>query len=316
MGVSDELSAWLPYLIDDIYGNFSSDDEAKQVDSDTELTAVESGGGEAPRSRELVSERTTARREYSLVPYSTAIQRRKKAELHALRLEVQYLTTKLARFRQAPSEAQPVNRITKSRADHIELREWQNRATAECEKRIQAEHSNQKLKAILRRQFKVFQSVRKRLRQIDTHEELEFLKQLPIVDWPVFQPDFSDFILSELSSNLGHLRPQADFILPAPSPNISVTFHTQTGYIVGSGHCFEMTSITPLACTAREAGDLLWRFISSKDNNAAETIFFFCTSANPATCRSVRYKLHSIPVNARYQPGTFVCGRGKCVPQI
>ncbi|KAI9983772.1 hypothetical protein PInf_007846 [Phytophthora infestans] len=142
----------------------------------------------------------------------------------------------------------------------VEGDDWFSRATNAYDERIRSERSNQLLKMILMKRIKVFESVRKRLRQRDVLEDLDYVERLqPTTDRPFFQPNCTGFILSHLESKLWSLRLQANVVVPTVSPNRHVTFHTQPGYMVGGEKCFEISAITPLACSAHEAGDLLWR---------------------------------------------------------
>ncbi|OWZ20895.1 hypothetical protein PHMEG_0004645 [Phytophthora megakarya] len=206
-----------------------------------------------------------------LLPYSTELQRRKKAELQALQSEEQYLTAQLSHFARSAGNIKLVDSGTHSSVDK-DKRKWYIQAMAECEERVRAERQNREMKTLLLQQFKTFQSIRKLLGQSDTLEGMGFVERLqPTADRPFFQLDFSDPILSELASNLERLCLQAEVVLPDTKDALTVAFRTQNKF--HDRDCFEMTSTTPLACSAQEAGDILWRFISNKDDEAAEKSF-------------------------------------------
>lgn len=96
---------------------------------------------------------------------------------------------------------------------------------------------------------------------------MEFAEQLqPMADRPFCQLDFSDPIISHLSSNLGRLCLQVDAVLPAMNDNLTVAFRTENKHLAVCGNCIELTSTTPLTCSVHEDGNILWRFISNKDD--------------------------------------------------
>ncbi|KAG6603135.1 uncharacterized protein IUM83_17544 [Phytophthora cinnamomi] len=184
----EELSALLPCL-DEIYESLNSVDTQNEID-----TTRGSSQNEASPKKHKVRRRTA-----DSLPYSTAAQRRKKEELCALRLEAQRLSVKLAHLVQKESAGNKAN------AEHEELK-WRGRAIIECGNRVSSEQTNQKLKAILLQQFKVFQSARKLLGKSGVLEGVEFVERLhPMADRALFHLDISDRIVSELSCDLGRL---------------------------------------------------------------------------------------------------------------
>ncbi|KAG7393448.1 hypothetical protein PHYPSEUDO_009652 [Phytophthora pseudosyringae] len=211
------------------------------------------------------------------LPYST--DRHKTAELHALRSEAQQLAAKMEHLAQALENREQVDTTAELRMDSAERRKWHSRILVECEEQVRAQRTNRtnrELKALLMEQFKLFQSVRKELRQGDALDGMEFVERLqPTADRPFFRLDVSAPILSELSSKLEQLSLQADFVVPAVSQNLTGAFHTQSRCLATSGNCIEMTSTTALECSAPEAADILWRLISNKDNEAVNKIFSF-----------------------------------------
>ncbi|EEY60724.1 uncharacterized protein PITG_21473 [Phytophthora infestans T30-4] len=217
MDLSDEFSTLLPYLIGDIYNSISVDEsEHSSLNDDFASTPKEI---HVSRSSKSIKKAKPRREGTSLLPSSTVSHRRKKAELHALRLEAQYLMEKLTRLQQTHDGNSKPKDMT------VEGDDWFSRATNAYDERIRSERSNQLLKMILMKRIKVFESVRKRLRQRDVLE--------PTTDRPFFQPNCTGFILSHLESKLWSLRLQANVVVPTVSPNRHVTFHTQPGYMVG-----------------------------------------------------------------------------------
>lgn len=117
---------------------------------------------------------------------------------------------------------------------------------------------------------------------------MEFLKRpQPTADRPFFQLDFSAPILAALASRLEHLSLQADWVMPEVNRDSIATFRTQSGHHPESGYCYEVTSTTRLAYSAHKAGDILWRVISNKENDAAERTFSFARERTPQYCDEI-----------------------------
>ncbi|KAJ8524158.1 hypothetical protein ON010_g16960 [Phytophthora cinnamomi] len=221
----EELSALLPCL-DEIYESLNSVDTQNEID-----TTRGSSQNEASTKKHKVRRRTA-----DSLPYSTAAQRRKKEELCALRLEAQRLSVKLAHLVQKESAGNKAN------AEHEELK-WRGRAIIECGNRVSSEQTNQKLKAILLQQFKVFQSARKLLGKSGVLE--------------------------------------VDAVVPAMTDFFAIGFHTKERNSATTGDWIEINSITPLSASVQDATDILWRCISNRDNDAAAKTPSFARERNP-----------------------------------
>ncbi|KAL3665313.1 hypothetical protein V7S43_009941 [Phytophthora oleae] len=282
MADPDQLSGLLPYL-DGIFDNLNSDD-----DDDAVETMENQEGNHTISSSELLTKKSRRKQNPDLLPYSTSLQRRKKAKLHALRVEAQQLTVRKECLLQALGNKKTADTKSEIPAGCVERHKWHSEAMTQYEKLVRAERTNRELKEILMQQFKVFQSVRKEIGQSGVLEGMEFLERLhPTADRPFFQLDFSAPILAALSSRLDQLSLQADLVLPEVNQDCIVTFHTQSRHHLVSGHCFEVTSTTQLAYSARETGEILWRVISNKENDAVERTFSFARERTPQHCDEV-----------------------------
>ncbi|KAG6603079.1 uncharacterized protein IUM83_17562 [Phytophthora cinnamomi] len=143
---------------------------------------------------------------------------------------------------------------------------WRERAIAHCEARALAQRTNQTLKQMLQQQFKCFQAVRRQFDQEDALYDLDFLKHMqPTLDRPFLRVDFSRSLLDELSSDLGMMYLGANTVVPTTNSNPSVLLRSQARLHQNGTRYFETTSVTPLACTVHEAGDILWRYVSKAD---------------------------------------------------
>ncbi|KAF1778300.1 hypothetical protein GQ600_7985 [Phytophthora cactorum] len=183
------------------------------------------------------------RRKEGPVRYTTNLQRRKKAELKALREEARQLNAQL--------EGLLLSRLSTSEWFQQSLRRIKTPVLAiiESEGRERAERANRELKSIVANQVKVHASIRKILGRNDLLQGMDFVFEAqPTSDRLLQQFDFSDAILAELSSGLGRLRLQANNVLPA--------LNSQNKQLSSGGNCIETTSITPIACPMQKAAKL------------------------------------------------------------
>ncbi|GMF27946.1 unnamed protein product [Phytophthora lilii] len=91
----------------------------------------------------------------------------------------------------------------------------------------------------------------------------------------------SDANLSDLSSNLGKLRLEADRVLPAIEDNVTITCTSRNTYHEAFGNRIETSSITLMACSVQQAGEILWHHITTKKNKDREKAFRFVRTRNP-----------------------------------
>ncbi|GMF33497.1 unnamed protein product [Phytophthora fragariaefolia] len=207
------------------------------------------------------------------LPYSTDLQRRRNAELKQLRLAEQQLRVQLNLLRECPAT------ITTELAAALpeiqdKVLEWRKRAITNCEDRVRAQRKNKEFKRALRQQFKLFESIRKELSQSGVLYGLDFLNCIkPTADRPLLQVDFSKLVLDELACSLTQMYVGSSDMVPTAEDNQVVTFHSRTRLDDSMGLLFETTSVTPLACTVREAGDILWRYATNNDGADNEKAF-------------------------------------------
>ncbi|KAG2789765.1 hypothetical protein PC129_g8837 [Phytophthora cactorum] len=220
------------------------------------------------------------RRKEGPVRYTTSLQRRKKAELKALREEAQQLNAHLQRLLLSRLTQMGMVPAIAPQAQSPSV--WRSLAIIESEGRERAERTNRELKAVMANQVKVYASIRKILGRHDLLKGMEFVFEAqPTSDRPIHQLDFSDAILDELSNSLGSLRLQADIVLPALETNPSVTCISQNRLLSSGGNCSESISVTPLACPMQKAAEILWHHITSKKNSDTQKSFRFVRTSKP-----------------------------------
>ncbi|OWZ17403.1 hypothetical protein PHMEG_0008665 [Phytophthora megakarya] len=211
----------------------------------------------------------STRQRSKCVPYSTGLQRQRKAELDELREEERKLSDQLKFLLPVHGHTRREQVVAPNEIQH---EQWRSQAMTKCEERIQAERQNRELKAIFIRHVKLFKSVRKVLADDDTIEGVEFVVQPRLaIDRPLFHIDTTEAILGELSSNLSRMYLETCMVMPPLSDNLSVAFRSLL-----SGNrdkIFETTSMTPLQCTVYEAGGVLWQDIAKVDNMSTKQSF-------------------------------------------
>ncbi|POM73015.1 Hypothetical protein PHPALM_10180, partial [Phytophthora palmivora] len=193
------------------------------------------------------------------VPYSTDLQRRRKAELDALRSEARELSEQLEHL--LPLHHSHTTKGMVSSVMQSEQIHWRRQAIIKCEERVRAERLNRELKVIYAQYIKLFKSARKVLVDSDTLEGVEFVgKLLPIVDRPLLSFDITNRILAELSNNLHRMYLDTDVVRSFFSDSLSISFCTQVKLREDRKMVIETTSITPLTCSVAQAGGILWHY--------------------------------------------------------
>ncbi|KAG1684260.1 hypothetical protein DVH05_011478 [Phytophthora capsici] len=162
---------------------------------------------------------------------------------------------------------------------------WHSRAVVNCEERVRSERVNQELKDILSQQSKMFDSFRKVLQRVDAARDIEFVSQpLPTVDRPFFEIDYSGQNLAELARNVDQFYSKMD--VGASTYNAeeySVTFRCQSKPVADGGEqCFNITMRTPLVCSVTEARDILWDYVTEKENPDIRKSFNFARARSPS----------------------------------
>ncbi|ETN19837.1 hypothetical protein PPTG_02973 [Phytophthora nicotianae INRA-310] len=256
--------------------------DSNESDSSSATSFVESEHGSdgvpnsLPRQPQLKAKKDRRRKE-GPVRYTTSLQRRKKAELNALREEAQQLNAQLDRLVRSR-----ISRIGMVSTQNPNPNTWRSLAMIESEGRERAERTNRELKAIMANQVKVYASIRKILGRNDLLQGMDLVFEAqPTSDRPLQQLDFSDAILAELSNSLGGLRLQANNVLPALEMKPSIICSSQVKQLQTGGNCVETTSITPLTCPIQEAATILWHHITTKKNKDTQKSFRFVRTRNP-----------------------------------
>ncbi|KAL4145941.1 hypothetical protein PRNP1_011814 [Phytophthora ramorum] len=200
------------------------------------------------------------------VPYSTDLQRRKRRETRRLRSEENELRAQLAELRSARQEH--VRNAAALATQPGTMNQWRSRAVLENEKRARAERINRELKDILEPQMQIRSAICKTLAKTGTFEGMSFvLGPGPLVDKPLYNINFNDAALAELTNSLESLRMMTDVVIPLVDTSVTISFRSQRSRQGAVGVCMETRSITPMTCTVQESGDLVWYYIAKINTN-------------------------------------------------
>ncbi|POM64497.1 Hypothetical protein PHPALM_19965 [Phytophthora palmivora] len=142
------------------------------------------------------------------IPYSTTLQRRKRAELLKLRTLVQNLEIQVAELQhKRHKHIQTASSLALGR-QHLNALHWRSVAAIANEQRQHAERINRELKAIMENHLNVLASIANQLRKNDLIKEVDmnFVFQLqPQFEIQPFQQKFRAAVVEELTESLGSL---------------------------------------------------------------------------------------------------------------
>lgn len=206
--------------------------------------------------------------------YSTQLQRRKKAELRALRdeaLELEQQVSLLLKRRQG-------KRGKGGEKAEDDSQEWFKRAVNEFKQRQQAERKNRKLKEIWKNQEKVnaaFRHLTQRRSLLYGQEEV-FDEEHKVVSLE----DETMNIIAQLEKSVERLYLASDTVFPPDLPD-TISCNTRVKRTDESqGNCIEVVTTTPVSCSLRVAADVVWKDLNVKGQDP-ERIYRFIQRRKP-----------------------------------
>ncbi|KAF4028011.1 hypothetical protein GN244_ATG20340 [Phytophthora infestans] len=213
------------------------------------------------------------------LPYSTALQRRQKAEIESLREQAHRLSHQIQIL--APVERnQSHTRTIHAEVLHQEQGEqlkWRDRAILNWEERNRTARAHLHLRKIYAQQTKLIGGMRTILGRSDTFEGFKFVqKPQPMADRPFFFGRHKRADASRASSKLAWMHLQSGLIMSTLGDNLFVGSSTQENL---DENRIETFSITPLPCTVHEAEQILWRYVTNEDTSSAGNEAFNFTQA-------------------------------------
>ncbi|ETL47014.1 hypothetical protein L916_03201 [Phytophthora nicotianae] len=182
--------------------------------------------------------RTIINHERERVPYSTGLQRRKRAETRKLRIEAKVLTAQLAQLKRRRQEHIKNASALSSGIQRQHMINWRSVAAVACEQRQIAERINCELKAIMADQ----ESVRSSVLQV---------------------------LVKTNAINLKSLYNEKSRVFSVVDTSTLVSYRCQTSPLL---NCMEITSSTPMTYSVHETGDWLWSYIITTRKNAVNSI--------------------------------------------
>ncbi|KAG6975443.1 hypothetical protein JG688_00002381 [Phytophthora aleatoria] len=194
---------------------------------------------------------------------STALQRRQKAETLQLREQVAELLEQLKRLRdiQSQNDGHICSAMTEDEgyAQKITRKIRYDQAMTEYLGRLQAEKDNRKLREMLASQVKASTALRGLLQKQSVTEGLDFVNKRPQVQRPL--TDASQCSI-QLEKKVEDLYCRSDMLFQDGSASISS--HTVIRNDEQKGTVIEIVMVTPMACSIKEAGNLVWEYFKEK----------------------------------------------------
>ncbi|KAG3221750.1 hypothetical protein PC129_g7515 [Phytophthora cactorum] len=263
------------YQHDEILGTPSESTYASATTARTETADSESV---SLKTREHSSSRPRRKRirKVGSVPYSTDLQRRRKAEVLSLRSEVQELECKLSQLQQQSNGGETAISTRQSQA------EWQNRAWIVRQEREKAESANRELKNILSKRFSFIASMQTLLQRSDLLEGIDILSQNSMQ--LLTQPGTANSILAEMSGSLEQMLLRVDSVFPALDSCLAVALitHKKRHEVCGTlgDNCVETISVTPMPCTVAKSGMLLWQQLVNRKDTEPDKLYRFIRASH------------------------------------
>ncbi|KAG6943834.1 hypothetical protein JG688_00017407, partial [Phytophthora aleatoria] len=189
---------------------------------------------------------------------STVLQRRKKAEILALRSQVEQLEVQLVQLKQVPGAKCTLEGVEDALLivpGRLPV-SWAKQAAVQYRRRLQAEKTNTKLKSIMANQIKVSEALRTLLQKTAMLEDMDFLHPAPcrpLADWM--------YSMELLEKRVENLYLDADAVFKPERMN-SISVEAMVKQNQSLGKTVEIVSTTPMLCPLKMASDTLWNWFS------------------------------------------------------
>ncbi|ETL88003.1 hypothetical protein, variant [Phytophthora nicotianae] len=218
---------------------------------------------------------------------STRLQRRKRAEILALRALSEQLEGRLEQLRRDQDEFDPSSMLLTQGGSS-----WSAIAAIQFQERLQSEVINQRLRAVLTEQMKINKALCDVFRAQTSLGNLNvfFGEPGPPVQYPV--ADNSCAMIGELEKKVeGLYLDSAAVFQPRGVPCINTTLHVKQEQ--DRGNVFEITSTTCLPCSVQETSAMFWRdFLTIHQTN--DKSYHFLRQRKPASVeKSFKWVLRS-----------------------
>lgn len=236
----------------------TTDDSSEDVSSLDDLVADLL---DVPKTQDQVKPKSRKRRVRSAATSSTALQRRKRAELATLRDQVEELQSTLGQLQR-----------TKALGGHLTVRSatnngaasrspWNELAMQQYQKRVDAEKSNRHLKAILANQDKVRKSICAVLRKRSALYGIDFVMQTEAPSCGSASLIFNhlDPLMTCLEDSVERQLANAGSVFEMLKGSVALSNTMQTQYKESrTATSLEFETTTPMPCSLKRACKILW----------------------------------------------------------
>jgi hypothetical protein len=186
---------------------------------------------------------------------STVLQRRKKAEILALRAQVEQLELQLQQLKKVPGAALVVAEDALAAVSSGSTT-WAEQAAAQYRGRLRAEKTNAKLKSVMANQVKASEALRSLLQKTAALDGMAFVLQNPC------RPlDGASFEMELLEQRVERLYLHADAVYK-PDELEWLGLRANVRQHDALGKVLEIVSTTPMMCSVQAASEALWEWLS------------------------------------------------------
>ncbi|KAG7378009.1 hypothetical protein PHYPSEUDO_010693 [Phytophthora pseudosyringae] len=189
---------------------------------------------------------------------STVLQRRKKAEILALRTQAEQLELQLAQLQSVPGARNPLEAVEDALVPGMRPMSWAEQAAAQYRARLHAENTNAKLRDVMVHQVEVSGALRTLLQKTAALEDMDFLHPdpcRPLTD--------GLYAMELLERRVESLYLDADAIFQPQRMN-SISVQAMVKQNRSLGKTVEIVSTTPMMCPLTVASETLWNWFSLK----------------------------------------------------
>ncbi|KAG7382573.1 hypothetical protein PHYBOEH_010411 [Phytophthora boehmeriae] len=192
---------------------------------------------------------------------STRLQRRKKAEILALREQASELEARLTSLQQVTGKVGESSMLEVQYQRNDGALAWQSRAGEEYQKRLQSETTNRKLRKILVDNLPTIDIIGSLLREYKLNAPM-WLSNSKELSYPALQQPLNDnkllALIGQLEDAVATMYLNTNAVFKATA-RIFLSNELTWKKMNQCGRLFEITTMTPVPCSMLAAADLVWK---------------------------------------------------------
>ncbi|KAG7378011.1 hypothetical protein PHYPSEUDO_010695 [Phytophthora pseudosyringae] len=275
---------------------FSNEDvESVLLDSLDDM--LEDASFPPKKEPESMEKKPTKKKRKKTPGASTRLQRRKKAEILALRALSEQLGGRLEQLKRTHAGPGPssvsLSLLGERDTTSMSKSTWSEIAATQFQERFKSEVTNQRLRAVLMEQMKVNEALREAFQIQASVGNLEviFGKQPgPVVRQPTADNSFA--VIGELEKMVEGLYRNSAAVFQ-PRGELSACISLNVKHEKAHDTMLEITATTPLPCSVREASAMYWReFLTIHQSN--DKSYHFLRQRKPTSVeKSFKWGLRS-----------------------